>query len=64
MVGQKVNPIFLCLRHPTVSAKASTVYIIVNLASGVAYVGGQTGEGREHAAGADGRRALTGSELG
>jgi len=32
---------------------------IVNLARGVAYVGGQTGEGRAQAAGADGRRAQT-----
>ena len=31
----------------------------VNLASGVAYVGGRTCDGREQAAGADGRRAQT-----
>jgi len=36
----------------------------VNLASGVAYVGGRTGEGRAQAAGADGRRASTGCGRG
>ena len=37
---------------------------IVNLASGVAYVGGRTGEGRAQAAGVDGRRAQTGCGKG
>jgi len=37
---------------------------ILNLASGVAYVGGRIGEGRAQAADADGRRAQTGCGLG
>ena len=32
----------------------------MNLARGVAYVGGRTGDGRAQAAGADGRRGLVG----
>ena len=37
---------------------------ILNLASGVAYVGDRTGEGWAQAAGADGRRAQTGCGRG
>ena len=37
---------------------------IVNLARGVAYVDGRTGEGRSQAAGADGRQAPTGCGWG
>jgi len=37
---------------------------IKNLASGMAYVGGQTGEGWAQAAGADERRAQTGCGRG
>ena len=37
---------------------------IVNLASGVAYVGGGTGEGRVQAAGVDGQQAQTGCGRG
>ena len=37
---------------------------ILNLASGLAYVGGRIGEGRAQAADADGRRAQTGCGRG
>jgi len=37
---------------------------MVNLASGMAYVGGRTGEGQTQVAGTDGRRAQTGCGRG
>ena len=56
--GVRFSAAFVCLSASLFSAWSMYNNWIVNMARGVAYVGGRTGEGRAQAAGADGQRSL------